>query len=128
LTTIAFQQTIPILRIFDIAKAQEFYVDFLGFAIDWEHQFGEDFPIYMQISRASLVLHLSQHHGDCCPGAAIFVRMQGLDAFHQEITRKGYTFQRPGIEETFYNARAVNVTDPFGNRLSFNEYQQPAAA
>ncbi len=128
MSAIAFQQTIPILRIFDVAKAKEFYVDFLGFTIDWEHRFGEEFPIYMQVSRASLVLHLSQHHGDCCPGAAIFVRMQGLDAFHREITSKGYMFQRPGIEETFYNARAVNVTDPFGNRLSFNEYQQPAAS
>ena len=29
----------PILRIFDIAKAREFYLDFLGFAVDWEHRF-----------------------------------------------------------------------------------------
>jgi GNAT superfamily N-acetyltransferase len=27
----------PILRIFDEAEAKEFYVDFLGFKIDWEH-------------------------------------------------------------------------------------------
>jgi hypothetical protein len=30
-----FTKTIPILRIFDEAKAKEFYVDFLGFKIDW---------------------------------------------------------------------------------------------
>ena len=29
----------PILRIFDEAKAREFYVDFLGFKVDWEHRF-----------------------------------------------------------------------------------------
>jgi hypothetical protein len=29
----------PILRIFDEAKAKGFYVDFLGFKIDWEHRF-----------------------------------------------------------------------------------------
>jgi ribosomal-protein-alanine N-acetyltransferase len=28
---IAFEQTIPILRIFDVAKARAFYVDYLGF-------------------------------------------------------------------------------------------------
>lgn len=33
--------TIPILRIFDEAKAKEFYVAFLGFSVDWEHRFGE---------------------------------------------------------------------------------------
>lgn len=30
-------RAIPILRIFDLAKAKEFYVDFLAFRIDWEH-------------------------------------------------------------------------------------------
>lgn len=124
MTAIAFQQTTPILRIFDIAKAKEFYVDFLGFQIDWQHKFEEDFPIYMQVSRAGLVFHLTEHHGDACPGASVFVTMAGLDAFHQEITSKGYKFMRPGIEETFYNARAIHVTDPFGNRISFNEYQE----
>ena len=29
----------PILRIFDEAMAREFYVDFLGFKVDWEHRF-----------------------------------------------------------------------------------------
>ena len=32
-----FGKTTPILRIFDEAKAKEFYVGFLGFNIDWEH-------------------------------------------------------------------------------------------
>jgi Glyoxalase superfamily protein len=35
-------QAIPILRIFDVGKAREFYIDFLGFQIDWEHRFNED--------------------------------------------------------------------------------------
>ncbi|MEP7229033.1 MAG: glyoxalase superfamily protein [Ginsengibacter sp.] len=31
------QKVIPILRIFDHKKAIEFYIDWLGFKIDWEH-------------------------------------------------------------------------------------------
>jgi len=27
------------LRIFDIAKADEFYQGFLGFSVDWDHRF-----------------------------------------------------------------------------------------
>jgi hypothetical protein len=34
---VASVETIPILRIFDEVKAREFYVDFRGFNIDWEH-------------------------------------------------------------------------------------------
>src|SRR6476620_9222184 len=85
---IAVQQTIPLLRIFDVAKAQEFYAGFLGFTIDCEHRFDDAAPVYMQISRAGLVLHLTEHHVDCCPGSTVYVRMTGLDAFHREITAK----------------------------------------
>lgn len=122
MTEILFQKTIPILRIFDVEKAKEFYVDFLGFTIDWEHRFTEDSPGYIQISRANLILHLTEHHGDCCPGARVFIEMTGIHQFHQEITSKGYKYLSPGIEETFYNAKCMEVVDPFGNRLTFNEY------
>src|SRR5262249_37301718 len=46
-------QTIPLLRIFSVEKAREFYVGFLGFGIDWEHRFDETAPMYMQVSRAN---------------------------------------------------------------------------
>lgn len=118
---IVFQKTVPILRIFDVDKAKAFYVGFLGFQIDWEHRFDEQAPLYMQVSRGALVLHLSEHHGDCCPGARIFIEMTGIREFHREITSKGYQYMRPGIEHAFYNATCTEVIDPFGNRLTFNE-------
>ena len=61
------QGIVPILRIFDEDKAKEFYVDYLEFVVDWEHRFEEEMPLYMQISLDSIVLHLSEHHGDCTP-------------------------------------------------------------
>ena len=86
---IEFQKTIPILRIFDLAKAKEFYVGFLGFSVDWEHHFEENTPAYLQVSRAGLMLHLSEHHGDACPGSTVFVWMVGIEEFHREITSQG---------------------------------------
>ena len=32
------QAAIPILRIFSVEKARDFYLDFLGFTWDWESQ------------------------------------------------------------------------------------------
>ena len=118
---VAFQKTIPILRIFDVEKAKEFYVGFLGFTVDWEHHFEETPRPTCRCRRAGLTLHLSEHHGDCCPGSTVFVWMTGIEEFHREITRKGYKYLRPGIETTFYDARCVEVIDPFGNRIRFNE-------
>lgn len=115
------QQAIPILRIFDATKAREFYLDFLGFTLDWEHRFGDNFPLYMQISRGGLLLHLSEHHGDACPGAAVMIQIRGIAEFHDELTAKNYRFAKPGLEEAPWNARIVRVADPFGNKLTFNQ-------
>ena len=114
-------QTIPILRIFSVEKAREFYVGFLGFTVDWEHRFDPAAPIYMQVSRAGCVLHLSEHHGDCCPGSTVFVRVTGLEEYHREITSKGYGYLRPGVERTFHDSKCMEVIDPFGNRIRFDE-------
>lgn len=114
-------QVIPILRIFDVAKAKEFYVDFLGCTVDWEHRFEENLPLYMQVSRDGLVLHLSEHHGDGCPGAAIFAEVTGVEDYHKQLLAKNYRYNRPGIETTPWHSRCVDVIDPFGNRISFNE-------
>ena len=126
----AFLSTIPIMRIFDVVKAKDFYVGFLGFEVDWEHKFDGGSPVYLQISKDDLILHLSEHHGDCCPGSTVFVWMNGIEEFHATITSRGYGYMRPGIERTFYNSLCVEVTDPFGNRIRFNEQcrKEPAKA
>jgi len=126
--TSTFLTTIPIMRIFDVVKAKDFYVGFLGFTIDWEHRFDNVSPIYLQISKGDLVLHLSEHHGDCCPGSTVFVWMKGIEEFHATITSRGYGYMRPGIERTFYNSVCVEVTDPFGNRIRFNEERAETSA
>jgi catechol 2,3-dioxygenase-like lactoylglutathione lyase family enzyme len=113
-------RSIPIVRIFDEAKAREFYVGFLGFTIDWEHRFAPDAPLYMQVSRGECILHLSEHYGDASPGAGIRIDTTELDAFHAELAAKQYKYARPGINEQPWG-REVGVKDPFGNRLIFGE-------
>lgn len=113
-------KTTPILRIFDEAKAKEFYVDFLGFTVDWEHRFEPGFPLYMQVTRDDCVLHLSEHYGDCSPGAAVRIETTDIDTFHRELAERKYKYARPGIEEMPWGTREVSVKDPFGNRLTFS--------
>ena len=113
--------TIPILRIFDIAKAHEFYLDFLGFAVQWEHRFDDHAPLYMAVARDGCVLHLSEHHGDATPGSAVRIRVADIAALHRELIAKAYRFARPGLCETPWQTREISVTDPFGNRLHFFE-------
>lgn len=111
----------PILRIFDIAKAQEFYIGFLGFTVLWEHRYGENMPLYMAVGRDDCVLHLSEHYGDASPGSAVRIRVADATSLHHELHEKDYRFAKPGLCKTAYDTREISVTDPFGNRLHFFE-------
>lgn len=122
---IRFQATKPVLRIFDAGKALEFYCDFLGFTMDWEHRFEPGLPLYMQMSRGRLTLQFSEHHGDGSPSSVVWVSMKGLDAFHRELHGKNYTHMRPGILAMSPTLRVMEVIDPFGNRLRFGELREP---
>ena len=106
------------LRVFDQAKAEEFYIEFLGFTTDWEHRFEPSFPRYAQISRSELIIHLSEHHGDGTPGSVVFLPMHGIREFHAELSAAEYQFARPGLEDEPWGL-TLDVTDPFGNQLRF---------
>ena len=45
-------------------------------------------PLYLQVSKDGCVLQLSEHHGDCSPGAAMRIETSELDAFHAELASK----------------------------------------
>jgi catechol 2,3-dioxygenase-like lactoylglutathione lyase family enzyme len=113
-------RAIPVLRIFDEDKAREFYVDYLGFTVDWEHRFSPDLPLYLQVSRSGLVLHLSEHHGDGTPGSVIFCEVSGIESFHAELTAKRYRYYRPGLSRE-PDVVEFSVEDGFGNGLRFCE-------
>ena len=114
-----FHPVIPILRSFDEGKAKEFYVDWLGFKVDWEHRFEAGLPLYMQVSRGDCVLHISEHHGDGSPGAHIRIEVDELEAFHAEVSAKQYKNYRPGLQDQEWGAREMTVQDGASNKLTF---------
>ena len=112
-------KTTPIVRIFDEAKAREFYLDFLGFAIVFEHRFEPGMPLYMGVRRDDCVLHLSEHHGDASPGAAMRIEVSDVDALCAELLAKSNQHARASVVAMPWGTRDLIVTDPFGNRLAF---------
>ncbi len=121
MTAPAFNRVIPVLRIFDVAKAREFYVDYLRFTVDFEHRFHDNAPLFMQVSRNGLVLRLSEHHGDGSPGVHVTVETIGVEELHAELASTNYRYMNPGICTTEWGTHDVNVIDPFGNQINFSE-------
>lgn len=123
---IEFNKVVPVLRIYSQEKAREFYIDFLGCKIDWQHSFEEGGPIYMQVSRGNFALHLSEHHGDGTPGSVAYVYTSGVEELHRELNDKKYRHNRPGLQRQDWGMLEVAVVDPFNNRIVFGEpLEQP---
>lgn len=104
---------------FDLASTKRFYCDYLRFEIDWQDGQG-DGPIYLQVSRDGLLLHLSSHHGDGTPGGVVLIEMRGLAALHGELNGRSYPFMNPGLEP-HPAGREMTLIDPASNLLRFFE-------
>jgi Glyoxalase superfamily protein len=116
------RQTTPVLRVFDVALARSFYVDYLGCGVDWQEGDEAAGPVYLQVSRGPLVLHLSTHHGDGTPGGVVLVEVQGIKDLHRELHAKGYPFMNPGLSEGPGDQMlSTELIDPFANLIRFFE-------
>ena len=115
-----FGPAVPILRSFDEGAARAFYLDWLGATVLFEHRFAPDMPLYVGLSLYGIELHLSEHHGDCAPGARIRVRVPDIDAWAATLRDRPHPNARPGHPERQpWGERDLTLTDPFSNRLTF---------
>ena len=113
---------VPILRFFEESRAKAFYCDFLGFALEWEHRFGENFPLYCQVRRGECVLHLSGHSGDATPGSGLRIEMENVRDYVASLRAKDDVFCKPGEPEAMpWGNVELTLTDPFGNRITLFE-------
>ena len=119
------QPPIPVLRIFDYKLARAFYVDWLGFKIDWEHRPETAGPSCLEVSRDAAVLHLTEHYGDGSPGAKVYIKTDDVEAFHRELHSRPNPNMNPGIELQPWGEKSMCVIDPFGNRIYFSQKVVP---
>jgi catechol 2,3-dioxygenase-like lactoylglutathione lyase family enzyme len=113
-------KAIPTFRVLDVDRAKKFYVDFLGFTNDWEHRFAPDQPVYMQISKNGLVLHLSDNprfH----TGSVVYVETTGIHSLQEELKNRSSVFTLPDVVDSPWRTKQMEIEDPFGNWLRFNQ-------
>jgi catechol 2,3-dioxygenase-like lactoylglutathione lyase family enzyme len=113
------QRVIPALRITNYERSESYYIDTLGFVIEWEHRFGKGFPVFMSISRNGMQIYLSEHTGDCQVGGLVHFLIPDVDAWHAEFHERGAKIgEAPNNDLGFRN---MTVVDPDGNQLRFME-------
>ena len=122
---LSHSRTLPILRSFDEVTARAFYVDFLGFAVDWECRLEPGAPLYMQVSREGIVLHVSERSDDGAPGVCVRVEVRGVRALHAELTARLHRFDARCLERLAWSGTEMTVVDPVDNRIIFVEADDP---
>lgn len=110
---------VPILRMFDEGDTTDFYVDYLGFTVEWSHRFADDLPLYQRLRRGSCVLDLSGHYGDSTPASAVWIPVDDVHAYHRELTAHQHPRSRPGVESDAPGGPTMTVLDPAANQLRF---------
>lgn len=138
-TPFSSETTIPVLRVFDEQKAKEFYVDFLGFTLDFGGPAGgpgSGTPFYGQVSRPGTTFHLSESPYAPSPGATVDIWVSGLDDIHRELVHFvqsrniriwGPAIWVPDIMAVEWDARVLVLGDPFGNHLRLSEPNDTSA-
>ena len=120
------QYAMPVLEIRSYQDAVAFYVDWLGFRIDWEWRSSKDSPVYMQISRDGLYLRLNSYQSDGAKHCAMVV--DDLEAYVHEWKTKCPDWQDEMRVVDLGNpkpAKLMDLEDPFGNTLAFQEGNDP---
>ncbi|AGZ40638.1 glyoxalase/bleomycin resistance protein/dioxygenase [Actinoplanes friuliensis DSM 7358] len=125
--------TIPVLRIFAVDPALQFYVDFLGFTLDFGGPSGGPGTAYYgQISYAATTFHLAEAAYSASQGATVFIWMDGIDQLRERLNHRrtevpvwGPAVWTPEVEKAQWDGRVLTIADPFGNHLRFSEPDDP---
>ena len=117
-----FKDVIPILDVRDVEKALCYYVEVLGFEI--EFRYGKDPNNYAGVCRDGVSLHMQwQHEDHFKAGTAGRLRIRIVvddpDALFEEYRRKGVLSEEVQVRDTDWTTREFGFRDLDGNGLIF---------
>ena len=111
MTSVELEGLSPILRVANLAASLTYYVDILGFRIDWQHR-----DVIASVSRGPCSIFLcegDQGH----PGTWVWIGVSDADALQAEISQRGAIIRMPPTNYPW--ALEMHVEDPDGNVLRF---------
>ena len=105
---------IPILPVDDLAVAREFYLDKLGF--DLEFEASDDGKIgLLGVRRGTIRITLDCPMAGHGREACVALRVESVDSYYEEW-RSRTSVKRPPRDEP-WGARTFDLIDPFGNTI-----------
>jgi predicted enzyme related to lactoylglutathione lyase len=108
----------PILRADDLAATKRYYLDVLGFALDWEA------PHMVSVSRDGCAIMICDgQQGE--RGTWLWIGVEDADALYAELAGKGADIRDP--PQNFAWSYEFQVEDPNGHVLRFGSEAKAGA-
>jgi len=100
----------------DMNAALEFYTAKLGFQVGFRNA-----GVFAIVSRDGIEISLALDRSGAKAGkGSCYLKVSGVDAFHDELIGKGVAMTHP-LKTEAYVMREFMITDPDGNTLNFGE-------
>jgi catechol 2,3-dioxygenase-like lactoylglutathione lyase family enzyme len=110
---VGFECVIPILRVNSLAASIRFYVDVLGFKVDWG---GEDESTFASVSRDRRAIMLCQgEQGQ--PGTWLWIGVEDIEPLFAKYRAEGVKFREGPTNYPW--AYEMKIEDPDGHVLRF---------
>jgi catechol 2,3-dioxygenase-like lactoylglutathione lyase family enzyme len=108
---------VPILRVSDFERSVAYYVDVLGFTVDWKDgRFGS-------VSRGRTSLMLSEG-SQGCSSTWLWIGVSDADALYEELRARGALIRHPPANYP-WGSREVHVFDADRHVLRFGSENRP---
>lgn len=108
---VVFEGSSPILRVASLPASLDYYVNVLGFDVDWQEP-----GILASVSRGRCTIFLcegDQGH----PGGWVWIGVEDVDALLEEYSKRGAMIRHPPTNYQW--ACEMQIEDPDGNVLRF---------
>ena len=112
------QSTISMLRVENAGKSEEFYTQKLGFAKSWGYDPGNGEPVFLEITRDHVSLHLSEHEGDGPLGIQLYINVDDAQVLHNSLIGSDVNVVEP-LYDAEWGHRVFAIEDLDGNILRF---------
>jgi catechol 2,3-dioxygenase-like lactoylglutathione lyase family enzyme len=113
-----FTATNPILCVSDVEASIGYYVDRLGFALQFSWGEEREPPSFAGVARDGFEVFLCLD-GQGRPGTWFAVWVDDVDALHAEYVERGADIRRAPVDLP-WGVREMNVIDPDGHRIRFS--------
>ncbi|MBB6452068.1 catechol 2,3-dioxygenase-like lactoylglutathione lyase family enzyme [Salirhabdus euzebyi] len=129
MTTVITKKPNLVLRVNDLNRSLDFYIDTVGWVIDWKNnndqivqlkdQFGESTAILTSSKELDVREFLDTAYLDPIPGQRFYFTREALKDFHQSLLKEGIVETNLLVEEGF--GQTLLLEDPDGYILAFWE-------